>query len=170
MKKKIRNPIIIITSIILLSGAFSALFYNIFCKLEQTIDWNAINAIASIVMTIVTAVAVYVAIYLPKEERLFNSKIELFNKRFEAYYMLYNFYWNIIVTGKPIVGNDFYKKANSRLRFLIDPEDWEKIQLLTKKILDRIDHKVASNPHDFEDELNELRNIFDKYLSLSEID
>lgn len=172
MLKKKTNPLIIITGFLIMSAIFSVVLYKLFYRLNQVIDWNAANAIASITMAIVTFIAVFVAIYLPREERLFISKVELFDKRFEAYNMLYNFYWSTIVTGKPSVDDDdkFFEIANSRLRFLIDSEDWEKIRLLTKRIFDRLNYKVASNPNDFEDELNELRNIFNKYLSFSDID
>ena len=172
MRKRIKsNPIAIITCIVILGLMFSGLLFIMYCRLDQIIDWNAANAIASIAMAIVTFIAVIVAIYLPREERLFISKVELFDKRFEAYKMLYNFYWNTIVTGKPSVNDDdnFYEIANSRLRFLIDSEDWKKIQLLTKRTFERLNYKVPSNPNDFEDELNELRKIFNKYLSFNDI-
>ncbi|MFW5700536.1 MAG: hypothetical protein ACOCWM_02505 [Cyclobacteriaceae bacterium] len=172
MLKRIKiNPIIIAAGIIIFNLTFLVVMYKSFCRLDQVINWNAANAIASIAMAILTFIAVFVAIYLPRKERLFISKVELFDKRYEAYKMLNDFLWNLIVTGKPSVDdNNFHEIAVSRLRFLIDSEDWKKIKSLTKSIIDRIDHEVASNPNDFENELNELRIIFNKYLYFSDID
>jgi uncharacterized membrane protein (DUF485 family) len=166
MKKVIRNLLIIIVSIILLSGVFSFLLYKTFCKLDQEIDWNAINAIASILMSFITAAAVYVAIYIPKEDRNIASKIDLFDYRFQLFCALENSF--VVAYGMETKIYSDISENLLRVEFLISSDEKARIIEIYDSITEKGKGKDVGEKSfsDLGPELRELKNIFSKYIDL----
>ena len=175
MKKIKRNFKIIfflIVSILILSTVSCIVMYKTFCKLDQTIDWNAINAIVGFLMALITVIAVYVAIVVPQKDRITASKIELFEKRFEAYSLLNktfrNIYNNGITPSEKLDAEDIILKTS----FTIKIEDYNKIQTLYKSICDVYAKKELDNARDVITDLHEMHElvelyrIFEKYLAV----
>jgi hypothetical protein len=168
MKKIIRNPVVIITCIILISILFSVMLYKSFCKLEQTVDWNALNAIASFIMAIITAAAVYVAIYIPKEDRIIASKIELFEYRFQLFYTFEEIFVSQYTQGDDGKINPGEHENFSRINFLINDSDAKKVIDLFNSVVKKREEK-DDGEYLYEDivpELKELIEIFKKYIDL----
>jgi hypothetical protein len=173
MKKKyLRIIFFSIVAILILSVVSCIVMYKTFCKLEQTIDWNAVNAIIGFLMALITAVAVYIAIVVPQKDRITASKLGLFEKRFEAYTLLNKIFRNIYNNGVSPSEKLDVEDIILKTSFTIQLEDYNKIQTLYKSVCDVYAKKELDNARDvitgFREmhELVELYMIFDKYLAV----
>lgn len=172
IKKNFPTMIIIFLILIILSVFFSIIFYRSFCTLHQDIDWNAVQAISSIFMALLTVTAIYIAIYIPNQDRIAMSKIELYNLRYELFYYLQT------ELRKKISDNvdgfsdqdEFFRICNN-LFFLIQKDDFDEVEkiihLVSEKIteknknIDKLDYSISIN-----EELSNLAKVFSKYLDL----
>jgi hypothetical protein len=170
IKKYLRKPFIIIVIILIFSIAFSIILYSILYRLDQIIDLEIVKAVASLLMAFFTVIAVFIAIYIPKEDRIVASKIELFEFRFQLYYALENCFKTIYLLGNDTKMSPTLDKHLSQLSFLICEDDIVKIlDILDSVTIKGEEKNVEGNSlKAIEQELNELRIIFKKYLQMSD--
>lgn len=168
MKKIIRDPFVIIICTIILSIMFSILLYKLFCKLDQTIDWDAVNGIAGIVMIFTTGGAIYVAIYIPKEDMINRSKIDLFDKRFETYYQILDYFKGYYLGKESKKEFEYINRLFVRTRFLISSSDLKAINGVVESIKQKMKDIEIDKRHlyDIMEELSKIEKIFDKYLDV----
>jgi predicted PurR-regulated permease PerM len=168
MKRLLRKPIVIILSVLILSIIFSILLYSTFCRLEQNIDWNALNAIASLVMAIFTIVAVSVAIYIPKKDRIIASKVDLYEYRYQLFYSIEQSFISIYNHGDDAKIESGKNEHLYRMHFLISETDGKKVIDLFKSVIEKGEEKEDGvfSFEEIEPELKELSNIFNKYIDL----
>jgi hypothetical protein len=172
MRKNILLYVMIGILIILpLSLLFSHIEYRLFCTLEQTVDWNAVSAIAEMFMALFTIIAVIIAIYIPQKERITTAKIELFNQRFVIYSFILKNFMKAFEEGKTAFDGEYLLTLGMKTDFLINKEDDIKLTEILKGINEKITLKFIdeSNPNKeikIEEEIKSVDQIFDKYLNL----
>jgi len=163
-KSRLIKIIIIILTIVLVYIGF----YKTFCTLKQTIDWNAVSSIA-------TVIAVFVAIYIPQKDRIESSKIQLYNQRFEVYYILYkmlhdgNFSDAILLD----IAEENYQKTLLQASFLVNKKDRLILDELKKykptaNLVSQEKGKITFNLILPIAEQNKLDKLFEKYLQIGD--
>jgi hypothetical protein len=149
------------------------LLYSIFCRFNQVIDWDALNATGSLTMAFFTVVAIYVAIRIPIKDRIIASKIDLFDKRYDVYFILCKIFKESYLQGQPSLYDYEYSETIGKTKYLIGPGDTFKVIELYTSIIQKIkdnhgNHKDLPEPlQPINRELDQLRTIFHKYLDLS---
>ena len=172
--KKFINILIVIVLILVLSSISTFLFYNKFCTLNQTTDWNAVSALANIALAIITIISVCFAIYIPNRDRIESSKIQLYKQRFELYYLLQRMMHDGQLSKEIMHGQTVDEKFDKTLQqasFLVNEDD--------RRILDEIKHstvlmnKTSEEPGKVyfkitipTDGLRKLDEVFIKYLDI----
>jgi len=120
-------------------------------------------------MAIITVVAVYVAIYIPKEDRIIASKIDLYQHRFQIYFAIEQSLMNVYLRGPGRKSTQEFEELVSSGKFLIRLCDMEKVEDLFDDVKKKYEEK-GEGDKSLEDILPELRenfNIFSKYIYLS---
>jgi hypothetical protein len=173
MKSKFIFKLLIHALIVLvLSLAFAILGYKSFCTLDQVIDWNAVSAITGILVMVLTFAALLIAILVPQEDRIRQSKLDLFAERFEVYYAI-DQALNGMFTGENIeMDLKESQKTFRKLSFLIEKEDFRKI----KAIFSDVQHKkelvqtgnLKEESANIDDETLRMYAIFEKYLAIKD--
>lgn len=173
MKSKTIFKLLIHVLIVLVLGlSFAILGYKSFCTLDQVIDWNAVSAITGIIVMVFTFAALVIAILVPQEDRIRQSKLDLFTERFEVYYAI-DKALNDMFTGDNIEMNlDEAQKIFRKLSFLIEKEDFRKI----KTIFSDVQHKrelvqtgnLKKELTNINDETLRMYAIFEKYLAIKD--
>ena len=172
--KRFWKTLFYLFSIILISLLLTCLFYKEFCSLNQTTNWTAVSSIVDIVLLLITIISVCVAIYIPQRDRIESSKIQLYEQRFELYYLLRRMMYDGNLSQEVLHGqtvNEKFDKTLKQASFLVNKDDRKRLEKLknytvTKSKVDekhgQINFKIVIPI----DEQQELDEIFEKYLDI----
>lgn len=168
---KSTQVICFIFAVIILSTLLFLILYKSFCTLNQVVDWVAVSSIVDIIVLIFTGAAIYIAIAVPRRDRLEASRINLFSYRYECLDYLQNaLKSNFQTHAKKFDEADFYNKLG-KLVFLIQQEDFTKLEGIVKTIIKKTEKKFKEpdKPNlsiSIDQDIIELYKIFENYLDL----
>lgn len=171
-KKYLPFIMLFVVLLIVLSVVFSFVLYKSFCRLDQIVNWDAVSALSSIFMALTTVGAIFIAIYIPRQDRITSSKINLFEARFESYFAIYKFMEEAYLGGYTKDTADQIEKMMHRSLHLINETDWIKLKHAAKEIISKSkendETKREPKREDIESLLEEIHDAFSSYLSVNE--
>jgi len=149
----------------------SLIIYKNFIQLNHAIDWNAVESISGIVMALFTAIAIFIAIYIPQKDRITSSKINLFRYRFNVYHFIVTHFSEAFEKGKTHFDDEELMRQGMISDFLLSKSDNIKLNSICASINEKIQKKYADdkNPDlsiNIEIEKDLIDRVFNKYLNL----
>ena len=170
-----KNFLVLLITVITIAILLSIVGYKTFCTLEQRIDWDAVTACSTLLLFIITTIAVIVAIIIPQKHRFESSKIELFKIRFDVYFQICQIIRNGFFTegASPDGGlKEGFTESLDLCKFLLNKSDYEELfSIINDGILKLNSYTdghasftvIIDKKKDYIDRINK---IFDKYLNV----